>query len=102
MEENREEVVFEDVSMSDDNDEDDSDSDNSENKDIYLPGKPLKDGEELICDDSAYVMLHQAQTGAPCLSFDICANKLDEVQNSYPMHATIVAGTQAAKAHVNK
>jgi hypothetical protein len=30
---------------------------------IYLPGQPLKEDEELVCDESAYVMLHEVQTG---------------------------------------
>ncbi len=58
--------------------------------------------EELICDESAYVMLHQAHTGAPCLSFDVIQDNLGENRESFPMTAYIVAGTQAAKAHVNR
>jgi ribosome assembly protein RRB1 len=31
--------------------------------DIYLPGQPLKEDEELVCDESAYVMLHEVNAG---------------------------------------
>jgi hypothetical protein len=30
---------------------------------IYLPGQPLKEDEELVCDESVYVMLHEVQAG---------------------------------------
>lgn len=30
---------------------------------IYLPGEPLKEGEELVYDPTAYVMLHEAHAG---------------------------------------
>lgn len=96
---------------SDDDDDDSSDGDGNEgtsktleaNKSqVYLPGKPLEADEELVCDESAYVMLHQARTGAPCLSFDIVRDQLGENRDAYPLSCYIVAGTQAAKAHVNK
>lgn len=69
---------------------------------IYLPDQPLQEDEELVCDQSAYVMLHQAQTGAPCLSFDIVKDTLGNNRTEFPMTAYLVAGTQASSAHLNK
>ncbi|CAG9561051.1 unnamed protein product [Danaus chrysippus] len=67
----------------------------------YLPDQPLQEDEHLICDQSAYVMLHQAQTGAPCLSFDIITDNLGNDRQEFPMTAYLVAGTQASSAHLN-
>ncbi|GBP03339.1 Glutamate-rich WD repeat-containing protein 1 [Eumeta japonica] len=82
-----------------------NESDNEEQvkskKEVYLPGKPLATNEELVCDESAYVMLHQASTGAPCLSFDIIADELGECRETYPLTAFMIAGTQAARTHIN-
>lgn len=83
-----------------DDEEDDEMSISEENpnqseRKVFLPGDPLKNGEVLTCDESAYVMLHQAQTGAPCLSFDIIQNPYNIVSDNFPMTAYIVAGTQA-------
>lgn len=80
----------------------DDDDDGNAEQGVYLPGKPLKEGEELVCDESAYVMLHQAHTGAPCLSFDVVIDELGNDRDAFPMTAYMVAGTQAAKAHVNR
>lgn len=101
------EAVEQDEEMENDSEDsassDDEDNEKDDNKqDVYLPGKPLEEGEELVCDESAYVMLHQARTGAPCLSFDIIPDQLGAKRETYPMSCYIVAGTQAAKAHVNK
>lgn len=97
---------LEDAEMIDDDDDSgsdvDSDDDDNTEQGVYLPGKPLKEGEELVCDESAYVMLHQAHTGAPCLSFDIIADDLGQNRDAFPMTAYMVAGTQASKAHVNR
>ncbi|XP_055383252.1 glutamate-rich WD repeat-containing protein 1 [Condylostylus longicornis] len=87
--------------------DDDSENDNSieksgKKKEVYLPGKkPLQENEELVCDESAYIMLHQAHTGAPCLSFDIIRDELNSSGDRFPMTSYMVAGTQAARAHVN-
>lgn len=96
---------MEDAEMLEDEDDDsgsDVDDDDEDEKGVYLPGKPLAEGEELVCDESAYVMLHQAHTGAPCLSFDIIVDDLGNNRDTYPMTAYIVAGTQAAKTHINR
>lgn len=77
------------------------DPENTVPEEVYLPGKPLEEGEQLVCDQSAYKMLHQAQTGAPCLSFDIINDNLGDNREDFPLTAYIVAGTQAAQAHVN-
>lgn len=101
--------VMEDDDMENSGESSDSDGDDDDNKEVtgtksevYLPGKPLDADEVLVCDESAYVMLHQARTGAPCLSFDIVRDQLGESRESFPMSCYIVAGSQAAKAHVNK
>ena len=62
---------------------------------VYLPGQPLAEGEELVHDSSAYHMFHTAQTGAPCLSFDILSDSLGDNRTEYPLTAYLVAGTQA-------
>ncbi|XP_050460738.1 glutamate-rich WD repeat-containing protein 1 isoform X1 [Cataglyphis hispanica] len=68
---------------------------------VYLPGQGLEEGEELVADKSVYRLLHHAQSGAPCLSFDIIPDDLGNCRESYPLTMYIVAGTQAAKTHVN-
>lgn len=84
---------------------DDADSgtggDQEDTEDVYIPGQKLEDGEELECDESAYVMLHQAHTGAPCLSFDVIPDDLGDARETFPMSCYMVSGTQAARAHVN-
>lgn len=30
---------------------------------VYLPGQPIQSDEQLECDETAYVLLHQAKTG---------------------------------------
>ncbi|KAL3275877.1 hypothetical protein HHI36_020615 [Cryptolaemus montrouzieri] len=101
MSEMEEEMVV----SSSDTDDDTEDAGNKEvpdeKKEVYLPGKPLEEGEELVCDQTAYVMLHQAQTGAPCLSFDIIHDNLGQNRETFPLTTYIVAGTQAQQNHVN-
>lgn len=92
-------------SEGEDNEMDEGDDNSDAGNDVpktYLPGQPLKEDEQLVCDQSAYVMLHQAQTGAPCLSFDIVPDNLGNDRDQFPMTAYMVAGTQASSAHLNR
>ncbi|KAK3585998.1 hypothetical protein CHS0354_033115 [Potamilus streckersoni] len=77
------------------------DADTNVEKKAYLPGQPLKENEELVCDESAYIMYHQAQTGAPCLSFDILRDNLGEAREQFPMTCYMVSGTQAERGKTN-
>lgn len=95
------EVVEPEDAESDMEGESDGEEQGDGKKEVYLPGKPLEADEELVCDESAYVMLHQASTGAPCLSFDVIADELGDNREEYPLTAYMVAGTQAARTHVN-
>ncbi|XP_012284860.1 glutamate-rich WD repeat-containing protein 1 [Orussus abietinus] len=79
-----------------------NESENGETKSkVYLPGDPLKKNEELVVDKSAYRMLHQAQTGAPCLSFDVIQDSYGNSRETYPLSMYLLAGTQASSALVN-
>ncbi|KRZ72741.1 Glutamate-rich WD repeat-containing protein 1 [Trichinella papuae] len=68
-------------------------------KKIYIPGqsRPLKEGEELVCDKSAYVMLSSFYTDYPCLTFDPLSVKApgSDAKCSFPMDVMLVSGTQA-------
>jgi ribosome assembly protein RRB1 len=71
-----------------------------DNPQVYLPGQ-IGEDEELIHDKSAYYMYHNAQSGAPCLSFDILRDGLGDKREDYPMTMYLVAGTQAQKGKQN-
>ncbi|KRX48983.1 Glutamate-rich WD repeat-containing protein 1 [Trichinella murrelli] len=64
-------------------------------KKIYIPGqsRPLKEGEELVCDKTAYVMLSSFYTDYPCLSFDPLPVKApgSDTKCSFPMDVMLVS-----------
>jgi ribosome assembly protein RRB1 len=54
---------MEDIEEEGEDGEDDKMGEESGETKVYLPGDPIAEGEELVCDESAYIMYHQAQTG---------------------------------------
>ena len=106
-----------------DEDEDEDGEEPAEPPQTYLPGKPLEEGEVLECDESAYIMLHQANTGiissndygnrtmllrfdeisgAPCLSFDIIPDGLGEERTDFPQTTYLISGTQGSHSFTNR
>lgn len=90
---------YEDVLEEDD--EENSDAEEEGEASVYLPKRGLEEGEHLVYDKSAYRMLHNASSGAPCLSFDVIPDDLGNARESFPLSMYIVAGTQASRTHLN-
>jgi len=84
-------------------DKDDTATEPESKPKAFIPGKEeLGEGEELVMDDQAYTIYHQASLGPPCLSFDIIPDHLgNDRADSFPMTIYGVAGTQATKMSAN-
>lgn len=95
------------VDGDDDEDEDEEMGAASElKKRTYIPsaGDEKVDPEDMVFDESAYVMFHQAECGYPCLSFDFIpdSNHSADRGTTYPQTVYLVAGTQSPQVHYNK
>lgn len=62
---------MEDIEEVNEDEDDEEMAEESEEKKVYLPGDPIAEGEELVFDESAYTMYHQAQTGSVHLYDDL-------------------------------
>ena len=67
----------EEVSDNEDVVKNDKDDQSDEKPTAFVPGQSeLQDGEELVMDEQAYIIYHQASLGPPCLSFDVIPDDL--------------------------
>lgn len=110
--------------------DEDMQEEEEEEKKVYVPGiEPLRPGEELEMDRSAYRMYHECQTGkkkwkstvwhrmkragliyyccclpsgAPCLSFDVLKDGDGDGRQQFPLSMLLCAGTQADTAMGNR
>lgn len=78
---------------------------------VFRPGKDkVAEGEKLVCDESAYHIMHKCTVEWPSMSFDYVCVGLDGgynnlqplMQQTYPLSVSFVMGTQADRPNRNK
>jgi len=74
----------------------------SKQQQVWMPGMPLAEDEQLEPDMSVYMMLQEMQVEWPCLSFDMLRGAGKGETLDFPLEAALVAGTQANRADHNK
>mmetsp|Transcript_14499 Transcript_14499/g.36672 ORF Transcript_14499/g.36672 Transcript_14499/m.36672 type:complete len:448 (-) Transcript_14499:31-1374(-) len=65
---------------------------------VWQPGDPIEEGEELEYDRASYQCFHQLALEWPCLSFDILRDNMGAPRTTFPLTQYMVAGTQAPNA----
>ena len=68
IEENEEDMEFVEDDSEESDEEEEGEGEESEKKKVYLPGETMEENEQLVMDESAYAMYHQAQTGTTYMS----------------------------------
>ncbi|KAE9545238.1 hypothetical protein AGLY_000781 [Aphis glycines] len=97
--ESEEEMVVEDEN--DETGESSGIANKKEPRQVYLPGHQMQEDESLVFDPSAYHMLHDIDSGLPCLSFDVIIDDMGCGRSDFPHSMYLVAGSQAEKPKDN-
>ena len=69
---------------------------------VWNPSEGMAKDEQLVCEPSAYDMLHRLTAEWPSLSFDIVRDSFGTARGRYPHTMLLAAGTQADNSAQNK